>query len=353
MHERFMRMALEAAAKARGRTSPNPMVGCVLVQGGEVIAVGHHRRAGAAHAEVVALRRAGEAARGATAYVNLEPCAHHGRTGPCTEALIAAGVRSVVVGVQDPCPLVNGRGLRALRAHGIEVVTGVLRGACAELNEAFLHYHRTATPFVIAKLAMTLDGRVATVAGQSKWITSAAARRRGHLLRHEVDAVVVGVGTVLADDPRLTARIRGGRHPRRIILDRHARTPPGAQALDIVIVGADAPGARVRALVRAGATVVEQGGGIREFLRWAAAQGFLSILVEGGPRVLGSFFDAGAVHRVDAFIAAKVFGGQSLAAVLGEGAPTVAGYGLVVSDVVRLGPDVHLVLRPRRRAVTR
>ncbi len=221
---RFMREALALAESALGLTTPNPAVGCVLVRGGRVVGRGVTARGGRPHAETIALRRAGARARGATAYVSFEPCAHRGQTPPCAEALAAAGVARVVVGCLDPYPPVRGRGLAILRRAGIKVTVGVLEDECRRLNEGFITRVTRRRPFVLLKLAMSLDGRIATASGDSKWISSEPARQIVHRWRRECDAVMVGAGTVLADDPRLTCRMRGGRDPVRVIIDAALRT---------------------------------------------------------------------------------------------------------------------------------
>ena len=228
LDERYMRMALRLAFKGIGRTSPNPMVGAVLVRGGRIVGTGYHRQAGGDHAELVALKQAGNRARGATLYLNLEPCDHQGKTPPCTHSLIQSGVKKVVAGMLDPNPLVSGRGFRRLRRARIQVHSGVLKGECQRLNEAFVKFITHQVPFVILKLAASLDGNIATSTGDSRWITDVAARRYVHQLRNQVDAVLVGIGTVVADDPRLTCRLAGGRDPWRVILDGHLRIPLSA-----------------------------------------------------------------------------------------------------------------------------
>ena len=227
LDESYMREALRLAEFARGRTSPNPLVGALIVRDGVVVANGWHRAAGEPHAEIHALRMAGDLARGATLYVTLEPCAHHGRTGPCAEAVIAAGVARVVVALCDPNPLVAGRGIAMLEAAGIEVVTGVLEDEARRQNETFLKWITTKRPFVTLKTAMTLDGKIASCTGASAWITGESARMRVHEYRDAYDAILIGIGTLLADDPSLTARLpdRPGHHPLRIVLDSEARTP--------------------------------------------------------------------------------------------------------------------------------
>lgn len=351
--ERMMHLALQAANKARGRTRPNPMVGCVIARGERVIAVGYHARAGGPHAEVVALKKAGAKAKGADVYVTLEPCNHHGRTGPCTEALISAGVRRVFVGVRDPNPIVDGRGLRRLRQAGIEVSVGTLADDCDLLNEAFTLFVRHKRPLIAVKIAQSIDGAVATASGESKWITGAAARKMGHHLRNWYDAIIVGVGTVLADNPQLTCRVRGGRDPIRVILDTHARTPPDAaiiaQSADKVstaptwiMVGEGADAERVARLRATAAEVFVcplRGARIdvQHVLKCLGEREVLSALVEGGPTLIGGFFDAHAVERLYAFIAPRVIGGM-------HAKHAVGGDGIsVLNESVRL---VHAKMSP-------
>jgi diaminohydroxyphosphoribosylaminopyrimidine deaminase/5-amino-6-(5-phosphoribosylamino)uracil reductase len=328
----WMRRALELARRARGRTSPNPLVGAVVVREGLLVGEGYHQRAGTPHAEVQALAAAGERARGATVYVTLEPCAHHGRTPPCTEALIAAGVRRVVAAMIDPNPRVAGRGLAALEAAGIATQVGLLENEARQLNETYLHYITTGRPFVVLKWAMTLDGKIATSAGDSRWISNRASRRLGHRLRDEYDAVMVGVGTVLRDDPRLTARLSEfgevppegtERQPLRVVVDSQARTPPTAQVLrphggppTLVAVLDQAPAARRAALREAGAEVLvlpERGGRV-DLVALMEALGrreVTSVLVEGGGTLHAGMLAAGLGDKVVAFIAPKIAGGAA------------------------------------------
>ncbi|MGI6547405.1 MAG: bifunctional diaminohydroxyphosphoribosylaminopyrimidine deaminase/5-amino-6-(5-phosphoribosylamino)uracil reductase RibD [Bacillota bacterium] len=319
----FMQQAILLAERARGRTSPNPLVGAVVVsQQGQVIGRGYHARAGGPHAEVVALRQAGELARGATLFVTLEPCCHYGRTPPCTEAIIAAGIRRVVIAALDPNPNMAGKGVQILRENGIKVETGLLELPAKQQNEVFRKYITTKRPFVIAKWAMSLDGKIATASGESKWITGPRARAWGHRLRDEVDAILVGVGTVLADDPQLTTRLpSGGRNPLRIVLDSRARTPAGARVLQaepgaVIAVTEAADHEHVRQLRRAGAKVVQLPAG-KEGIAWPALLDLLgtwevsSLLIEGGSRVLGSAWGAGIIDKVICFMAPSVIGGES------------------------------------------
>lgn len=322
---RFMDRALALAEEGRGRVSPNPMVGCVLVAGGEVVGEGWHRRAGAPHAEIEALTAAAERARGATAYVTLEPCNHQGRTPPCTEALLTAGVGRVVIAALDPNPNVRGGGAERLEAAGVPVTLGVRGAEASAQNEAFFTAHRELRPFVLYKTAMTLDGKLATRTGRSRWITGEAARARVQRWRDEFDGVVVGINTVLLDDPQLTARVPGGRTPVKVVFDSVARTPSTAKLLEpdergeaarVVIFATDkAAPTRVSALRERGAEVVivperqgraDLGTALAELLR----RDVTSLLLEGGGTLAWAFFEARAVDRVAWFIGPKLLGGS-------------------------------------------
>ena len=322
LDESYMREALRIAEYARGRTSPNPLVGAVIVRDGAIVASGWHRAAGEPHAEIHALRMAGELARGATLYVTLEPCAHHGRTGPCAEAVIAAGLARVVVALSDPNPLVAGRGIHLLTAAGIEVTTGVCEDEARRQNEIFLKWVTTKRPFVTLKTAMTLDGKIASHTGASRWITGAAARARVHAYRNEYDAILVGIGTVLADDPSLTTRLEHGtgKNPLRIVLDSEARTPLDAKlvadgaAPTIIVVSERADHRRVNLLRACGAEVVTLGTqrvDIAALLDYLGAREITSLFVEGGAAVNWSLLAGGSVDKVHAFIAPMLMGGET------------------------------------------
>ena len=331
-------MALGLAARGEGQTAPNPMVGAVLVRGGRVVGRGYHTRAGAPHAEAVALAQAGPRARGATLYVNLEPCCHFGRTPPCVDAILAAGVERVVASLEDPDPRVRGKGFRALRAAGTRVTVGPLAREARRLNESFLKRAVAGRPFVTLKAGMSLDGRIATRTGESKWITSVAARAAARQLRREHEAVLVGVNTVLRDNPRLTVRSRGngsgpraatsGGQPVRVVLDARLRTPPGARVLVdgagpvIIVTLPRAPRARRLRLEEAGALVVEVAGrngrvGLDGALRELGRRGISSVLVEGGSEVLGSILDGRIGDRLVLFVAGRVLGGRGALPVFG------------------------------------
>jgi len=361
----LMRLAIVEAEHGLGRTSPNPAVGCVIACGDRVVGRGFHARVGAPHAEAVALASAGAHARGADAYVTLEPCDHYGRTPPCSKALIEAGVRRVFVGARDPNPIVNSRGMRRLRKAGIEVVTGVLTDECRALNTPYEHAFETGRPYVLAKWAMSLDGKIADATGHSRWVTSEPARELGHRLRNQLDVILVGVGTVLADNPKLTCRVPGGRDPVRIVADSQARTPPGARVVrmakgstapTLIAVTAGAPAKRRAALERAGAQVLEcranQGRvDIRDLLRHVRELGWLSVLVEGGPTVMAGFLQARLIDVVYAFVAPKVIGGAGAKGAVG-GERVFALRDALALDFVamqQLGPDLLIVGKPSHR----
>ncbi len=338
----YIQTALRLARRTRGQTSPNPLVGAVLVKRGQIIGRGWHRRAGLPHAEIEALRdaeRHGNSPRGATIYVTLEPCCTHGRTPPCTDALKAAGIKRVVVGATDPNPHHAGKGFSILRRAGIEVTTGVLPEECTRLNERFNHWIVQRTPFVTVKAAMTLDGKIATASGESKWITGEKARAYGMKLRRGSDAILVGVNTILADNPSLTVRGRDSLKSkvsslklRRIILDSRARTPLSAKvvsdefaALTTIVVSKAAPRSRVTALAKQVNVLVAPASKSAIELRWLlrklGAEHVTSLLVEGGGEVNASFLLGGFAQRVAFFYAPKILGGRKARkGVAGEGA---------------------------------
>jgi diaminohydroxyphosphoribosylaminopyrimidine deaminase/5-amino-6-(5-phosphoribosylamino)uracil reductase len=321
--ERFMRRALTLAARGEGETNPNPLVGCVIVQRGRVVGEGFHRRAGGPHAEVVALEQAGARARGATLYVNLEPCAHQGRTPACAPRVAAAGIARVVVATRDPNPRVDGRGLALLRRAGLVSLTGVMGAEAERLNERFLVAARAGRPFVLLKAALTLDGRIATASGDSKWITSPSQRRAARRLRRLYDGVLVGIGTALADDPLLLPSPRVQRPFHRIVLDSGLRLPVDSRLARSarrspvwVLCHQDADPRRRRALERLGVTVVADSrrtGWLRP--AWILGElwrrGLWSVMVEGGSEVLGSFLAARLYDQVALFRAPLLLGGRS------------------------------------------
>jgi diaminohydroxyphosphoribosylaminopyrimidine deaminase / 5-amino-6-(5-phosphoribosylamino)uracil reductase len=320
-HSKMMRRALALARRGLGRTSPNPAVGCVIVRNGEVVGEGWHRKAGTPHAEVHALRHAGDRARGADVYVTLEPCSHHGRTPPCAEALIKAGVSRVFSGMMDPNPVVSGQGLAMLRGAGIAVECGVLETECRLLNEAFVKHITSGLPFVIVKSALTLDGKTATASGDSKWITSEKSRRYVHTLRSRVDAIMVGVGTVLADDPQLTCRMVRGQDPHRIVVDSRLRTPPASALFHLdsqaktIFATVERDPAKIESIQRLGAEILlcdELDGRVdlEDLLRRLGASGIQSILLEGGRELVGSAVRKGLVDKFLLFYSPKLLAGE-------------------------------------------
>ena len=348
-----MRRALALARRAAGRTAPNPMVGCVIVKGGRVVAEGFHRKAGTAHAEVAALAKiAPGKARGATVYVTLEPCNHTGRTGPCSEALVAAGVGRVVAAMGDPNPHVAGGGARRLRRAGIPVEIGLCEDEARRLNAGFLKHGRTGRPLVTLKAAVSLDGRIAAGSGDARWVTGEAARREVHRMRDRADAILVGAGTVIADDPSLTTRLPGGRgrDPLRVIVDGKAGIPPTAKVVGpgTLIVTRGARGARTAALVARGAEVLPMPGpggrvDLGALLDELGRRGVLELLVEGGARIHGALLAAGLVDRVVVFVAPKIVGAGGVPMVGAPGARTMAeAWTLADVRVRRLGDDVMI-----------
>jgi len=331
LDRRYMRMACRLALKAAGRTSPNPMVGAVIVRRGRIIATGYHQFAGGDHAEIGALKEAGSQAKGATLYINLEPCSHHGRTPPCTRALIRAGIKELVAGMKDPNPLVAGTGFRQLRQSGIRVRVGILEDECRTLNEAFSKYITRRIPFIILKLAATLDGKIATLTGDARWVSDAESRLLVHKLRNQVDAVLVGVGTVVADNPQLTCRLPGGRDPWRVILDGQLRIPISARLLhersaekNIVVTGLQAPPKKVQALKRLGAQVWqlplhERRIRWKPILRKLAGMGVVSVMIEGGAATARSALIEEIVDKIFFFYAAKILGGDGRVMIDGLG----------------------------------
>jgi len=360
--EIHMREALALARKGYGRTSPNPMVGALLLKGSAVIGRGWHQRAGGPHAEVAAIadaRKNDYNCKGATLYVTLEPCSTKGKTPPCTEAILEAGITRVVVAAKDPNPAHAGRAFRKLRRAGIEVVKNVLADEATELNALFNHWITKGTPFVTVKAAMTLDGKIASKHGESKWITGEAARREGMHLRKGADAILVGIETILADDPSLTLRaVRGSNSLRRIILDSKARTPVTARvmsdehsALTIVVVVKGAPARRVAALRKQVNVIEAPARKGRVDLRWLmkrlGREEVTHLLVEGGGEVNAAFLENKLAHRVTFFYAPKVLGGKDARpAVGGQGAAKLSRAPRLINvQWRRLGPDLLLTAR--------
>lgn len=332
MDREYMNQVFTLAARGKGRTAPNPMVGAIIVKDEKIVGQGYHERYGTPHAEIRALEEARENARGATLYVNLEPCCHQGQTPPCTTEIIRAGIQRVVVATKDPNPLVNGQGIRELKMQGIEVKTGVLENAARKFNEYFFKYIRTKTPFVILKMGMSLDGKMATKTGDSRWITSGLLRGFVHQLRNEIDATLVGIGTVIRDNPRLTTRLKDGqgRDPKRIIVDSLLRIPLKAriftqqsEAENIIVTTTNAPVNRVKELEKIGARVIfgkTMGKNMVDMKDMVIKLGQLqitSLMIEGGASINGSAIQAGIVDKVIMFIAPKIIGGACAPSAIG------------------------------------
>jgi diaminohydroxyphosphoribosylaminopyrimidine deaminase/5-amino-6-(5-phosphoribosylamino)uracil reductase len=346
-HTKMMKHALSLARKGIGRTAPNPAVGCVITREGAIVGEGWHKKAGTPHAEIHALLQAGEKARNADVYVTLEPCAHFGKTPPCAEALVAAGVARVFVGMTDPNPLVCGKGLDILRAAGIEVYTGILEKECSRVNEGFIKHVTTGLPFVILKSALTLDGKTATAMGDSKWITSEKSRRYVHRLREMVDGIMVGVGTVIADDPMLTCRLRGKRKdPVRIIVDSRLRIPAGSRVLcnesgaRTCIATTVRSSDRVIELEKSGVEIItcrEDNGRVdlSDMMRQLGKKGIQSILLEGGRELAGEVMRLGLIDKYMLFYAPKLVGG-------GDGLGLFAGKGVARMEEARKLDDISI-----------
>ena len=362
--EKFMKLALSLAEQARGRTNPNPMVGAVIVRDGQILGRGYHRKVGTPHAEIHAIADAGEQTKDATIYVSLEPCSHYGRTGPCTQAIIDAGLSRVVMAMTDPNPMVSGRGKSILENHGIQVKTGVLENEARKLNEAFIKYITTRQPFVIMKTAMSLDGKIATASGRSQWISSEDSRKMVHRIRDEVDAILVGIGTTLHDNPSLTTRLPDdqGQDATRIILDSRARIPLESKVLNldssartIIVVTPNAPQEKIAQIKqRAEVLIVPENNGrvdLQILMEKLGQMEIMSVLLEGGAEVNASALKAEIVDKVMAFIAPKLIGGSgSPGPIGGEGIQYLSeAVSLTDISVTRVGKDILITGIPRGR----
>jgi len=362
--EKYMRLALRLARKGEGKTSPNPMVGAVVVKGNAIVGTGYHHRAGEPHAEVLALRQAGERAKGATLYLNLEPCDHFGKTPPCTRAILKAGIQRVVAGMKDPNPLVSGRGIKRLKEAGVRVEVGTCKEACQELNAAFVKGMITGTPWVILKAAVSLDGKAATRSGDSRWISSGASRRQVHRLRRRVDAVMVGIGTVRSDDPLLNIRLPGkrvARQPLRVVIDSRLRIPLASRIVrtaegfpTLVVTTPAAPADKRERLKKAGVKVLVIRGDrrgrvkLRPLMRELRHMGVQSVLLEGGPALNAGALEERIVDRILLFVAPKIIGGRVAPGMIG-------GRGIwrmknarpaEILKVRRVGPDLMIEAKP-------
>jgi len=360
-HLKYMRAALALARRGQGKTAPNPAVGCLIVAGGAVVGRGWHRKAGTPHAEVHALNQAGGLAAGADVYVTLEPCAHFGKTPPCARALVAARVARVFVAIVDPNPLVAGKGLEILREAGIEVRVGLLEGAARELNLPFIKWIQTGRPFVTLKSALTMDGKSATANGDSRWITGDRSRREVHRLRGVADAIMVGVGTVVQDDPLLTCRVPGGKDPVRVVVDSTLRVPLHAavfnphSAARTLVATCSSDAARLAAVAAHGGEILrcaEREGRVdlEDLFRRLGALGVQSVLLEGGSHLAGAALRAGLIDRCLIFLAPKLVGGAGLGLFAGEGVAMMGdALRLEGMTVQRIGDDLLVRGTPKGR----
>lgn len=350
-----MRRAIELAKKGCGYTNPNPLVGAVIVKDDKIIGEGYHEKIGGLHAERNALKNCKEDPKGAEIYVTLEPCCHYGKTPPCTEALIQAGIKKVYIGNKDPNPKVAGGGIRILKEHGIEVETGILKEECKALNDIFFHYIQSDIPYIALKYAMTLDGKIATAGGESKWITGEDAREHVHQLRHQYAAIMVGIGTVLADDPMLNARIPNGNDPVRVICDSKLRIPEQSQIVQTanqiktIIATISSDEEKIKKLEQKGIMIIKTASeneqvNLRQLLKQLRQLEIDSVLVEGGGILNESLIKSGCVHKVYAYIAPKLFGGEKAKTpVEGEGIKKISD--AIVFDelkATKLGNDILL-----------
>ncbi|MFV9509709.1 bifunctional diaminohydroxyphosphoribosylaminopyrimidine deaminase/5-amino-6-(5-phosphoribosylamino)uracil reductase RibD [Tepidibacillus sp. LV47] len=354
-----MQLALDLARRTKGQTSPNPMVGAVVVKDGRIIGLGTHLKAGEPHAEIHALNMAGKMAVGSTLYVTLEPCSHYGKTPPCAERIIQEKVKRVVIANIDPNPLVAGKGVELLKKAGIEVTTGVLAEEAKRLNEVFYKYITTRTPFVTVKTAMTLDGKIATYTGSSKWITGEKARNYVHQLRHEHDAIMVGIGTVLKDNPSLTVRLeQPGIHPIRVVLDTTLKIPMDAKLITDkiaptwIFTSEKAPKGKIEQLQSMGIKVIQmsryQDIPINKVLQYLGRNQITSVLVEGGSTIIGQLFDQRLIDKYIAFIAPKLAGGnQSPTSIGGQGIANMSeAVSLTNLTIERFGDDICITGYP-------
>ncbi|KJS23210.1 MAG: hypothetical protein VR72_02095 [Clostridiaceae bacterium BRH_c20a] len=358
MDEKYMELALELAQKAAGRTSPNPLVGAVIVKDNKIIGQGYHKKAGTPHAERIALLEAGEKAQDADLYVTLEPCNHFGRTPPCTEAIIAAKLKNVYVAVLDPNPLVAGQGIMRLRNMGLNVVTGIKEQEARRLNEVFFKYIITKLPYVVLKSASSLDGKIATREGHSQWITGEKARNFGHKLRNMYDAIMVGSGTVLVDDPQLTCRLENGKDPIRIIVDSKLSISPEAKVLNlkstaptIIATTKDAPREKYQRLVSK-AEILEVNSGdrvdLKQLIKILGDREITSILVEGGATLSGSLIEEKLIDKFYLFYAPLIIRGSSAPGFAGGLGPARLEDALKLKDVAirKIGEDILVTAYP-------
>ncbi|MFA5357046.1 MAG: bifunctional diaminohydroxyphosphoribosylaminopyrimidine deaminase/5-amino-6-(5-phosphoribosylamino)uracil reductase RibD [Candidatus Omnitrophota bacterium] len=352
-HEYFMNLALGLALKGAGKTSPNPVVGALVVKNGRIIGRGYHEKAGSPHAEAIALDDAGMKAKGSTLYVTLEPCAHFGRTPPCVDKIIKSGVKEVIIGMVDPNPKNNGKGIKILKTQNIRVSAGFIEDKLRKANEVFIKYITRKIPFITVKVGQSLDGKIATRTGESKWITSDRSRTYAHRLRARYDAVMVGVNTILRDNPKLDAPL-SGKYPARIVVDSQLSTPQGANIFSrkgpVIIVTLPVRSGQEtenRKILSAKATILEvkeESGQInlRDMMKKLARLGITSILVEGGGTLIGGLFDEGLVDKVSFFLSPKIIGGkEAVSSVMGRGIARVdKAFKLKGTGIKKIGEDL-------------
>lgn len=351
--EKYMLLAIELAKQGEGHTAPNPLVGAIIEKNGKIIGAGYHEKYGEPHAERNALTNCIEDPEGATIYVTLEPCCHHGKQPPCTEAIVAAGIKRVVVGSRDPNPMVSGKGNAFLREHGIEVIEDFMKEECDKINGPFFYFIQNKMPYVVMKYAMTLDGKIAAYTGESKWVTGEVSRQHVHSLRNRYTGIMVGVGTVLADNPELTCRIEGGRNPIRIICDSHLRTPldfkivETAKEVPTIIGTCEADESKHQPYIDKGCQIIvipEKDGhvDVKVLLEKLGERKIDSILLEGGGTLNWTFVKEGLINRVATYVAPKIFGGaDAKSPVEGVGFPNpAAGMELEIVNISDMGEDI-------------
>lgn len=360
----YMNIAILLARATLGQTSPNPSVGAVLVKDGRLVGTGVHMKAGTPHAEVHAINSAGSAAKDADLYVTLEPCSHHGKTPPCADLIIEAGIKKVFVATLDPNPLVAGKGIDKLTSAGIEVEVGLCKEEALQLNEKFFHFIQTNTPFVTIKAGISLDGKIAAKSGDSKWITSPESRQDVHQLRHEHDGILVGINTILQDNPLLTTRRpRGGINPIRIVLDTELKIPVSANVIQdcpkqtIIFTGSQFNATKKRELESLGVTIISQDSteiSLKEVLHTLGKRDILSVLVEGGSEIHASFIEEDAFQQIITYVAPKIIGGREAIPFIGGAGPELVKLGkqLRFTAVEKIGPDIKITAKPLKEEET-
>lgn len=361
-HQEYMKLAISLAAAAKGQTSPNPQVGAVVVKNGEILGMGAHLKAGTPHAEVHAIAAAGDEVKGADIYVTLEPCSHFGRTPPCADLIINSGINRVFIASDDPNPLVSGKGIERMQDAGIDVVTGLLKKEADALNEPFFHFIKTKTPYVTIKAASSFDGKTAAKTGDSKWITSPESRQDVHRLRHEHDAILTGVNTIIHDNPLLTARLpQGGKNPIRIVLDTNLRIPADANVIrdqsvkTIIFTGCEIDSTKAEEIRKYNAEVFSFPANevpIKEVLKNLGERNIMTLFVEGGSEIHASFIKEGFFQQMILYMAPKIIGGnKAIPFIGGDGADYVQDSPVLeFTEIKRIGGDLRITAKPLREA---